>query len=212
MIEDVFGVVVTTDEVTLPVPGCDGVICCSRWSNSLWDNFCGIGRQMLARMLWIEVQLPQQAARKKIEWNKHTDPTFQELKERLQQCGVPDDWCVEVLRGDDFLSPDVNSHITGPKITVRATPILGLHLTLSIASSASLLSCLLVLGILCGALFSSARGSLTAQFWEIISSPVSPAHSIFNLNLRWEDWRLKLCIHSHLVNLIGRIQKCLISE
>lgn len=143
--------------------------------------FCGIGRQMLARMLWIEVQLPQQAARKKIEWNKHTDPTFQELKERLQQCGVPDDWCVEVLRGDDFLSPDVNTHITGPKITVRATPILGLHLTLSIASSSSIPSCLLVLGILCGALFSSAWGTLTAQSWEsyILSGFSSSFHFQF---------------------------------
>lgn len=76
-------------------------------------------------MLVIEVQLPQQEGRKKIEWNKNGDPTFEELKGRLQQCGVPDDWCVEVLRGSSFVSPDLQSHIQGPKITVRASPVLG---------------------------------------------------------------------------------------
>lgn len=76
-------------------------------------------------MLVIEVQLPQQEGRKKIEWNKNGDPTFAELKGRLQQCGVPDDWCVEVLRGSNFISPDLQTHIHGPKITVRASPVLG---------------------------------------------------------------------------------------
>ena len=76
-------------------------------------------------MLVIELQLPQQERRKKIEWNKNGDPTFEELKHRLQQCGVPDDWCVEVLQGSNFVSPDLQTHIHGPKITVRASPILG---------------------------------------------------------------------------------------
>ncbi|XP_073395946.1 uncharacterized protein [Physcomitrium patens] len=76
-------------------------------------------------MLTIEVQLPEQEDRKKIEWNKVGDPTFDELKGRLQQCGVPDDWCVEVLRGSNFILPDLQTHIHGPKITVRASPILG---------------------------------------------------------------------------------------
>lgn len=76
-------------------------------------------------MLVIEVQLPQHEERKKIEWNKNGDPTFAELKDRIQQCGVPDDWCVEVLRGSNFVSPDLQTHIQGPKITVRASPILG---------------------------------------------------------------------------------------
>jgi len=76
-------------------------------------------------MLVIELQLPQHEGRKKIEWNKNGDPTFAELKDRIQQCGVPDDWCVEVLRGSNFVSPDLQTHIQGPKITVRASPILG---------------------------------------------------------------------------------------
>ncbi|KAG0577260.1 hypothetical protein KC19_5G142900 [Ceratodon purpureus] len=78
-------------------------------------------------MLVIEVQLPQQEGRKKIEWNKNGDPTFEELKGRIQQCGVPDDWCVEVLRGNSFVSPDLQTHIHGPKITVRASPVLDLR-------------------------------------------------------------------------------------
>jgi len=76
-------------------------------------------------MLVIEMQLPQQEGRKKIEWNKNGEPTFAELKDRIQQCGVPDDWCVEVLRGSNFVSPDLHTHIQGPKITVRASPVLG---------------------------------------------------------------------------------------
>lgn len=103
-------------------------------------------------MLVIEVQLPQQEERKKIEWNKNGDPTFAELKDRIQHCGVPDDWCVEVLRGTNFVSPDLNTHIQGPKITVRASPVLGLSsltsLTLALlvppkSSPTTLISCFL---------------------------------------------------------------------
>lgn len=87
--------------------------------------FCALVHYLLPKMLTIEVQLPEQEDRKKIEWNKVGDPTFDELKGRLQQCGVPDDWCVEVLRGSNFILPDLQTHIHGPKITVRASPILG---------------------------------------------------------------------------------------
>jgi hypothetical protein len=82
-------------------------------------------QNLFLKMLVLEVQLPQQEGRKKIEWNKNGDPTFEEVKARLQQCGVPGNWCVEVLRGSKFFSPDLQTHIHGPKITVRAAPILG---------------------------------------------------------------------------------------
>lgn len=75
-------------------------------------------------MLVIEVQLPHQEEMKKIEWHKDA-PTFHELKERVQNCGIPGDWCVEVMRGDNFFSPDDNTEINGARITVRASPIAG---------------------------------------------------------------------------------------
>jgi hypothetical protein len=59
---------------------------------------------------------------KKIEWNKET-PRFYELKNRIQEFGVPHDWCVEVMRGSHFISPDENVEICGDRITMQAAPI-----------------------------------------------------------------------------------------
>jgi len=75
-------------------------------------------------MLVLEVQLPQQEAMKKIEWDKEV-PRFYELKNRIQEFGVPDDWCVEVMRENQFMSPDENVEICGDRITMRVAPILG---------------------------------------------------------------------------------------
>ncbi|XP_024366523.1 uncharacterized protein [Physcomitrium patens] len=73
-------------------------------------------------MLEIEVELPQ--GTKTIEWNK-AHPTFQELKQRLRQCGIGlcGDVCVEVERGGGFLIPDNNGLLDGPKIRARASQI-----------------------------------------------------------------------------------------
>lgn len=80
----------------------------------------------LFTMLVLEVQLPQQEAMKKIEWNKEA-PRFHELRTRVREFGVPHDWCVEVMRGNHFISPDDNAEIAGERITMRAAPIAGTH-------------------------------------------------------------------------------------
>jgi len=73
-------------------------------------------------MLEIELQLPLDT--KRVEWNKE-NPTFGEVKERLWSCGVARNWCVEVLRGNEFFSPDENHIISAKQLTVRALPISG---------------------------------------------------------------------------------------
>lgn len=75
-------------------------------------------------MVVLDVQLPQQEEMKKIEWNKDV-PLFHELRQRVRDCGVPREWCVEVMRGSQFLSPDDNAEIIGEQITLRASPITG---------------------------------------------------------------------------------------
>ncbi len=74
-------------------------------------------------MLEIELQLPLDT--KRVEWNKE-NPTFGEVKERLWSCGVARNWCVEVLRGNEFFSPDENHIFSAKQLTVRALPISGI--------------------------------------------------------------------------------------
>lgn len=72
-------------------------------------------------MLELEVQLPRE--RKIIEWDK-ASPTFCEVKERLGNCGIAKNWCVEILRGGEYVSPDDNTQLRDcKKLTVRAAPI-----------------------------------------------------------------------------------------
>jgi hypothetical protein len=72
-------------------------------------------------MLELEVQLP--CERKIIEWDK-ASPTFCEVKERLGNCGIAKNWCVEVLRGGEYVSPDDDTQLRDcKKLTVRAAPI-----------------------------------------------------------------------------------------
>ena len=72
-------------------------------------------------MLELEVQLPGET--KKIEWDK-ASPTFCEIKERLSNCGIAKNWCVEILRGDEYVSPDDDTQLKDcKKLRVRASPI-----------------------------------------------------------------------------------------
>lgn len=74
-------------------------------------------------MLDIEVELPHET--KIIEWNK-LHPTFNELKNRLQECGIAMDknCCVEVEKAGKFLILDDDDLIDGPLIRVRTSHIL----------------------------------------------------------------------------------------
>lgn len=72
-------------------------------------------------MLELEVQLPRE--RKLIELDK-ASPTFYEVKERLDNCGIAKNWCVEILRGGEYVSPDDDTQLKNcKKLTVRAAPI-----------------------------------------------------------------------------------------
>jgi len=72
-------------------------------------------------MLELEVQLPRE--RKIIEWDK-TSPTFCEVKERLGNCGIAKNWCVEILRGGEYVSLDDDTQLQDcKKLTVRVAPI-----------------------------------------------------------------------------------------
>lgn len=74
-------------------------------------------------MLVLEVQLPEQDGMKKIEWNKEA-PRFYELKNRVREFGIPHAWCVEVMRGNNFVSPDDNAEIPGDRITLADDTLL----------------------------------------------------------------------------------------
>lgn len=72
-------------------------------------------------MLELQVVLPRE--QKIIEWDK-ASPTFCEIKERLGNCGVAKDWCVEILREGEYVSPDDDMRLKDcKKLTVRASPI-----------------------------------------------------------------------------------------
>jgi hypothetical protein len=73
-------------------------------------------------MLELEVHLPQET--KKIEWDKES-PTVSEVKERLKNCGIGKDWCVEILCGNEYILPDDNVQLKDiQKLTIRVTPII----------------------------------------------------------------------------------------
>jgi len=50
---------------------------------------------------------------------------FYEFKNRVQEFDVPHDWCIEIMRGNHFISPVQNAEIIGDRITMRVTPISG---------------------------------------------------------------------------------------
>jgi hypothetical protein len=73
-------------------------------------------------MLELEVHLPQET--KKIEWDVES-PTVSEVKERLKNCGIGKDWCVEILCGNEYILPDDNVQLKDiQKLTIRVTPII----------------------------------------------------------------------------------------
>lgn len=73
------------------------------------------------RMLELEVQLPRE--RKIIEWDK-ASPTFCEVKERLGNCGIAKNWCIEILRDGEYVSPDDDTQLRDyKKLMMRAAPI-----------------------------------------------------------------------------------------
>lgn len=72
-------------------------------------------------MLELEVQLPRE--KKIIEWDK-ASPTFCEVKERLGNCGIAKNWCVEILQGGEYVSLDDDMQLQDcKKLMVRAAPI-----------------------------------------------------------------------------------------
>lgn len=72
-------------------------------------------------MTELAVELPHGQA--KIEWNK-LNPTFREVKEKLQNSGISKDWCIEVLRNEEFITPDDNWRMKNmKKISLRVAPI-----------------------------------------------------------------------------------------
>lgn len=66
--------------------------------------------------------MPQET--KKIEWDMES-PTVSEVKERLKNCGIGKDWCVEILRGNEYILPDDNLQLKDiQKLIIRVTPII----------------------------------------------------------------------------------------
>jgi hypothetical protein len=72
-------------------------------------------------MTELAIELPQGQA--KIEWNK-LNPTFKEVKDKLQSCGISKNSYVQMLQNDEFITPNDNWQIkNSKKIFLRVAPI-----------------------------------------------------------------------------------------